>query len=135
MRFPTPVVVGLFLGALALPAAAQSGTPRKPAQEPEKEELPRWTVQGTFYTDISAVSADKHERDPIPEEGITGEYSVGATYHADKSFSVTVRACVGCHSFELQSAYFDWEMNPTWSVRAGRIPVPFGGFSRRTNPS
>ena len=136
MHLPTPVVVGLFLGGLALPAAAQTGPPKKTAgQEQEKEELPRWTVQGTFYTDISAVSADKHERDPIPEEGITGEYSVGATYHADKTFSVTVRACVGCHSFELQSAYFDWEMNPGWSLRAGRIPVPFGGFSRRTSPS
>ncbi|HZN62513.1 MAG TPA: hypothetical protein VFC90_08925 [Planctomycetota bacterium] len=131
---PLQVVVGMFLGVLALPAMAQADREKKPAPK-EQEEFPRWTVSGTFYTDMSAVEADKHERDPIPEEGITGEYSLGATYHADKSFTVTVRACVGCHSFELQSAYFDWNVDPTWTVRAGRIPVPFGGFSRRTNPS
>jgi hypothetical protein len=35
----------------------------------------------------------------------------------------------------MQNAYVDWEINPTWTFRAGRIPVPFGGFSRRTSPS
>ena len=133
MRLPTPVVVGLFICGLASPAFAQSEPPKKPA--PKQEEFPRWNVGATLYTDFSAVEADKHERDPIPEEGITGEFSMGATYHVDKAFSVTVRACVGCHSFELESAYADWEMSSTWSFRAGRIPVPFGGFSRRTNPS
>jgi hypothetical protein len=134
MRPPTPAVVGLFLWALSLPALAQSEPPRKPAAK-DQEEFPRWTVSGTFSTDMSAVEADKHERNPIPEEGITGEYSLGTTYHADKTLSVTVRACVGCHEFQLQNAYVDWEVNSTWSFRAGRIPVPFGGFTRRTSPA
>lgn len=134
MRVPTPAVVGLFLWGLALPAMAQSEPPRRPKAQ-DKEEFPRWTVQGTFFTDVSMVEADKHERDPIPEEGFIGEYSLGATYHADKSLTVTVRACVGCHSFELQNAYVDWELNSSWTFRAGRMPVPFGGFSRRTSPS
>ncbi len=134
MRAPTPVVVGMFLGALALPAMAQTDPPKKPAVK-DQEEFPRWTVQGTFYTDMSAVEADKHERNPIPEEGIIGEYSLGATYHADKTFTVTVRACRGCHEVTVQSAYADWEITPTWTFRAGRIPVPFGGFTRRTSPA
>lgn len=134
MRALTPVMVGLFLGAFALPASAQGDPPRKPPAK-DQEEFPRWTVQGVFSTDLSAVEADKHERNPIPQEGITGEFSLGATYHADQRLSVTVRACVGCHSFELQSAYVDWEVNDTWSFRAGRIPVPFGGFTRRTSPA
>jgi hypothetical protein len=133
MRLPTTVAVGLFVVALAVPAMAQDPV-RKPAPK-EQEEFPRWNVSGTFYTDISAVEADKHERNPIPEEGITGEYALGATYHVDKTFNITVRACVGCHSFELQNAYVDWQLDSTWSFRAGRIPVPFGGFSRRTSPS
>jgi hypothetical protein len=133
---PAPALVGLLLLAVALPAAAQQTPPPKPPPRPkDQEELPRWTVQGTLYTDLSAVEADKHERDPMTEEGFTGEFSMGATYHMDKRFTVTVRACVGCHSFELESAYFDWEANTTWSFRAGRIPVPFGGFTRRTNPA
>jgi len=134
MRPPTPVVVGLLLCGLASTAMAQADSPRKP-QVKDQEEFPKWTVGATFFTDLSAVEADKHERDPIPQEGFTGEFAMGATYHADKTLSLTVRACVGCHSFELQSAYVDWEVNSTWSFRAGRIPVPFGGFSRRTSPS
>jgi hypothetical protein len=136
MSLPTPALVGLLVAALSLPAVARQERPKPPAPAPkEQEEFPKWTIQGTFYTDFSAVEAEKHARDPIPEEGIIGEFAFGATYHADKSLSVTVRACVGCHSFELENAYFDWEMSPTWSLRGGRIPVPFGGFSRRTSPS
>lgn len=139
-RLPGPVLVGLFLGALSLPALAQGQgeapkTPRPKDPKEQQEEFPRWTIQGTFYTDFSAVEAEKHARDPFPEEGVTGEFAMGATYHADKSLTVVVRACVGCHSFELENAYFDWEMTPTWSLRAGRIPVPFGGLSRRTDAS
>ena len=140
MRLPGPVMVGLFLGALSLPALAQGQgeapkTPRPKDAKGQQEEFPRWTIQGTFYTDFSAVEAEKHARSPFAEEGITGEFSMGATYHADKTLTVVVKACVGCHSFELENAYFDWEMTPTWSLRGGRIPVPFGGLSRRTDPS
>lgn len=134
MGLPTPVVVGLFIAGLASPAMAQADPPKQAAPK-DQEKFPRWNVGATLYTDMSAVEADKHERNPIPQEGITGEFAMGATYHVDQGFSVTVRACVGCHSFELQSAYADWQADSTWSFRAGRIPVPFGGFTRRTSPA
>ena len=62
MRLPGPVLVRLFLGALPLSALAQQGeppkTPRpKPVPKDQGEEFPRWTIQGTFYTDFSAVEA------------------------------------------------------------------------------
>jgi len=133
MRAPaTSVVAVLFFCAFARTAAAQADPTRKAKAE---EDSSKWTVQGTLFTDISAVEADKGQRSPIPEEGIIGEYSLGGTYHIDKKMSVVVRACLGCHDFQVQNAYVDWEVNDTWTFRAGRIPVPFGGFSRRTSPA
>ena len=132
MRPATSFVAVLSLCAFALPAAAQAEPGKKGKVE---EEFPKWTVQGTLFTDISAVEADKGRRSPIPEEGFIGEYSLGGTYHIDKKMTVVVRACLGCHDFQVQNAYVDWEINDNWTFRAGRIPVPFGGFSRRTSPA
>jgi len=131
MRAAPPAVL-MFLCALALPAEAQVDAKPKPKAAPE---TPDWTVSGTLYTDFSAVHADKHQRNPIPEEGIFGEYSVGGVYNLDKHMSVTIRACMGCHEFQFQSAYADVELTEQWTFRVGRLPVPFGGFSRRTNPA
>ncbi|MBI4564104.1 MAG: hypothetical protein HY716_05355 [Planctomycetes bacterium] len=103
--------------------------------KPPQEEFPRWTVHGVLATDVSAVHADKFNRNPVPEEGIVGEYALGATMYASRGLSVTVRACYGCHSLEVQSAFADVELTEAVTFRVGRLPVPFGAFSQRTSPA
>lgn len=121
--------VALFVCFLASTAHAQESTP-SPAPK-----SPSWTVSGTLSTDFSALRAAPHHRDTNPEEGFTGEYSLGGSYSPTPGINVSLRTCVGCHEFTLHEAYADIDLTPQWSLRAGRMPIPFGGASRRTNPA
>ncbi len=117
----------------AVVAVAQEQRP--PPPKPVEDSYPRWNVNGVFSTDFSALIADNGSRATMPEEGVTGEYALGGTLHAAKELRVSVRACVGCHGFELQSAYGELDLSGGLSARAGRIAVPFGGLSQRTSPA
>ncbi len=105
------------------------------AQEEERKEGPRWSLGGILSTDLSALLAPPGARDTLPEEGIAGEYSVRAHLELDRRLSITVRSCVGCHGIEVESVYADLALADGLALRAGRIPVPFGGLSRRTSPA
>ncbi len=103
--------------------------------EPPKDDGPRWTVQGTFATDISAIYGSAEMRNTIPEEGVVGEYALGATFHASRGLRIQVRTCVGCHDFQIQNAFGEAELSESLTLRVGRLPVPFGSLSRRVNPA
>lgn len=118
-----------------LAPAAEAQDQRVSPVKPPAEEYPRWSVSGVLSTDVSALLSDRGSRDTMPEEGIVGEYSLGGTLHASRDLRIVVRACVGCHGFELKDAYADFDLSSGLTVRAGRLPVPFGGLSRRTSPS
>jgi len=120
-----------WVAALAL-ALVQDG---KQEEKPKGEAFPQWTVNGVLSTDVSAILSDRHSRQTMPEEGVTGEYAIGGSLHLSRRFEVTVRACYGCHQLEVQAAYADYDLATWLTLRAGRIAVPFGGLSRRTSPS
>lgn len=69
----------------------------------------------------------------MEEEGITGEYTLSGTLHVAKAFRATLKVCVGCHEFTLQESFGELDVSDFVSVRAGRLPVPFGGFSQRVS--
>ncbi len=119
----------LCLAALLL--GLQEPAPAAPAKG-QAEEFPRWKVGGVLATDFSGIASDRHSNSTMEEEGIVGEYSLYGTFHASRNLRATVRLCVGCHEFTLQEAYGELDLS-AFSVRAGRLPVPFGGLSGRVN--
>ncbi len=120
----------LFLLSAAAAARAQEAKPAPPPVDG-----PTWTVSGSLSTDFSALVAKAHNRATNPEEGFTGEFSLAGQLQISKGFSVSLRTCVGCHQVEVQEAYADIELAPTWTLRAGRFPIPFGAASRRVDPA
>jgi hypothetical protein len=122
-----------ILAALAAALLPQDHPP-DPPRAPAEEKFPHWSVHGVFSTDFNALRADRHSRDTMPEEGVAGEYILGASLHLDRRLSVSARSCFGCHGFELQSAYADYEVFEGITFRAGRFPIPFGAVSARWLP-
>jgi hypothetical protein len=92
-------------------------------------------VNGVLATDVSALETLGHSRDTFPDRGITGEYALGGRLEIGRDFRVAVRACVGCHGFELQAAYGEYDFCEFLTLRAGRLPLPFGSLSQRTSPA
>jgi hypothetical protein len=73
-------------------------------------------------------------------EGQTGQYGFdGATLEATAKVAVdvsdhlsaNVKACFGCHGFELDMAYLDYRVADEFNVRAGRFSPSFGSFNLR----
>jgi hypothetical protein len=126
-----PILAALAAGALL----AQDRPPAPPeAARPPEEQFPRWSVHGVFSTDFNALVSDRHARDTMPEEGVAGEYVLGASLHLDRRLTVSARSCFSCHGFELQSAFADYEVLDGVTLRAGRFPLPFGSMSARFLP-
>lgn len=123
----------LAVWTAALLAQDRPPAPPEAAREPE-EKFPHWSVHGVFSTDFNALLSDRHARDTMPEEGVAGEYVLGASLHLDRRLTVSARSCFGCHGFELQSAVADYEILEGLTLRAGRFPLPFGSLSARFLP-
>lgn len=90
-------------------------------------------VSGSVYVDYWGIP-DKVARDRAPE-GVGPEASlkIGVDIHDDLSFSA--KACSSCHGFELEHVYLDYQPATWFNVQAGRIPVPFGEYAQRVDPS
>ncbi|BDG04612.1 porin family protein [Anaeromyxobacter oryzae] len=90
-------------------------------------------VSGSVYVDYWGIP-DQTARTRAPD-GIGPEASlkVGVDIHDDLSFSA--KACATCHGFELEHAYLDWQPKSWFNVQFGRIPVPFGEYAQRVDPS
>lgn len=128
--------MSLILAALTAVLLVQDrpAPPAAEAAQREEEKFPRWSVHGVFSTDFNALVSDRHSRDTMAEEGVAGEYVLGASLHLDRRLTVSARSCFGCHGFELQSAVADYEVFEGVTLRAGRFPLPFGSMSVRFLP-
>ena len=49
--------------------------------------------------------------------------------------SFTGKVCYGCHGFELDQASLEARPHPLANLQVGRLPVPFGEFSLRHDPT
>jgi len=68
-------------------------------------------------------------------EGFTLESAVKVAVDISEHLSANVKACYGCHGFELDMAYFDFRLADELNVRAGRFSPSFGAFNLRHDPA
>ncbi len=68
-------------------------------------------------------------------EGFTMEAAVKVAVDISEHLSANVKACYGCHGFELDMAYFDYRVADELNLRTGRFSPSFGAFNLRHDPA
>jgi hypothetical protein len=68
-------------------------------------------------------------------EGFTLEAAVKVAVDISERLSANVKACYGCHGFELDMAYFDFRVADELNLRVGRFSPTFGAFNLRHDPA
>jgi hypothetical protein len=68
-------------------------------------------------------------------DGFTSEVALKLAVDISDKLSANVKACHGCHGFELPMAYFDFRVADELNVRVGRFSPSFGSFNLRHDPA
>jgi hypothetical protein len=68
-------------------------------------------------------------------DGFTSEVALKLAVDVSEKLSANVKACHGCHGFELPMAYFDYRVADELNVRVGRFSPSFGAFNLRHDPA
>jgi hypothetical protein len=68
-------------------------------------------------------------------EGFTFEGAVKVAVDISDSLSANVKACYGCHGFELDMMYFDYRPVDQFNLRVGRFSPSFGSYNLRHDPA
>jgi hypothetical protein len=68
-------------------------------------------------------------------QGLTTEIALKVDADVSDELSFSGKVCHGCHGFEVDRAYVDYAPHDLFNVKAGRVPVPFGEFNTRHDPS
>jgi hypothetical protein len=68
-------------------------------------------------------------------DGFTSEVALKLAVDISDKLSANVKACHGCHGFELPMAYFDYRVADELNVRVGRFSPSFGSFNLRHDPA
>lgn len=76
--------------------------------------------------------------DPRPAshtlDGFTEELSLKLAVDISRHASANVKACFGCHGFEVGMAYVDFRLADEFNIRLGRFSPTFGEFGLRHDP-
>lgn len=93
-------------------------------------------LSGSASADYRFVSGPNPPQNPSPFgiNGLTLEVSQKVVAEMGRGVSFSVKACGGCHGFELDQGYGEIHVKRFFNVRAGRINVPFGEFTVRHDP-
>ena len=67
--------------------------------------------------------------------GFTLEAAAKVAVDVSDRLSANVKACYGCHGFELDMAYFDYRFADELALRVGRFSPEFGAFNLRHDPA
>jgi len=68
-------------------------------------------------------------------QGFTLESALKVAVDISDHLSANVKACYGCHGFELDMAYFDLRAADELNLRVGRFSPSFGAFNLRHDPA
>jgi hypothetical protein len=68
-------------------------------------------------------------------QGFTLEAALKVAVDISEHLSTNVKACFGCHGFELDMAYFDLRASDELNLRVGRFSPSFGAFNLRHDPA
>lgn len=118
----------LHFGIAGLVAAAALGTSTALAIDV------RTNVAGSVQLDYLWVPTQDRGRD-VAFDGFTTELSLKMVADFGERTSAHVKACYGCHGFEVGMAYVDFWLIDQLSVRVGRMNPRFGDFPVRHDPA
>jgi hypothetical protein len=90
-------------------------------------------VSGSVYVDYWGVPSDAARAHAPSSMTPDASLKIGVDIHDELSFSA--KACASCHGIDLEHVYLDYQPKAWFNVQAGRIPVPFGEYSQRVDPS
>jgi hypothetical protein len=68
-------------------------------------------------------------------QGFTLEAALKVAVDISEHLSANLKACFGCHGFELDMAYFDLRASDELNLRVGRFSPSFGAFNLRHDPA
>jgi hypothetical protein len=91
------------------------------------------SFSGTAYVDYWGMSSKDVARASPSGVTIDAMVKMGADVNDDLTFSA--KACFSCHGVEFDNVMVDWMPSTKFNVQAGRLPIPFGEFSNRVDPS
>ncbi len=98
-----------------------------------------WAVErnfaGSAQLDYHLVPEQKSTQRRSTFDGFTSEVALKVAVDVSERLSANVKACHGCHGFELPMAYFDYRVADELNVRAGRFSPSFGAFNLRHDPA
>ena len=92
------------------------------------------TFSGSAQLDYLLVATEPEARD-FTFDGFTTELSLKANIDVNDHLAFSVKACYGCHGFEMGMAYMDVRVNDSLTIRAGRFTPSFGDFPDRHDPA
>ncbi|HVE82268.1 MAG TPA: hypothetical protein VND93_05450 [Myxococcales bacterium] len=68
-------------------------------------------------------------------DSTTLELAAKLVVDVNPSLNVSVKACYGCHGFEVDQGYAEFQFGEHLNLRAGRFNVPVGEFNLRHDPA
>jgi len=72
---------------------------------------------------------------PISVDGFITELALKMAVDVSDHFSANVKACYGCHGFEMAMGYIDYRVADELNFRVGRFSPSFGAFNLRHDPA
>jgi hypothetical protein len=91
------------------------------------------SFSGTAYVDYWGMSSRAMAKRSPSGMTIDAMVKLGVDVNDDLTFSA--KACFSCHGIEFDNVMLDWMPSTKFNVQAGRVPIPFGEFSNRVDPS
>ena len=91
---------------------------------------------GSAQLDYFYIPAEPSSANPRTAfDGFTTEVALKVAVDVADRLSANVKACHGCHGFELPMAYFDYRVADELNFRIGRFSPSFGAFNVRHDPA
>jgi len=93
-------------------------------------------LAGTLQLDYLFTPFGRSDPRPASHtlDGFTEELSLKLAIDISSHASANVKACFGCHGFEVGMAYVDFRLADEFNLRAGRFSPTFGEFGLRHDP-
>jgi hypothetical protein len=92
------------------------------------------SAQVDYHFVPSAYKANANLNESGTFDGFTLEAALKLSVDVSDHVSGNVKACFGCHGFELDMAYVDYRPMDELYLRAGRFSPSFGSFNLRHDP-
>jgi hypothetical protein len=117
--FVRPVLLALAAAAVLAAGEASAGS--------------NTSFSGTAYVDYWGMSSKSMAKRSPTGVTIDAAIKLGVDVNDDLTFSA--KACFSCHGIEFDNVMLDWMPSTKFNVQVGRLPIPFGEFSNRVDPS